>query len=295
MKIFLVIPVALWVTLTVNAHADTFPEVAPPSLAELKSLEPVEIVKDEYETTEEFERRKAASLSVPGRSISFFAELALSYDADSQAYRIKNCFDGKVLDMTTTTSHSGKNAMGAAWSWSQITGSKYLVDTGYCGKDLVVPYELSLAKLIRASVKAIARISVHSQKPEYEKNYDIPKFGNYVVFQDSSYTFRGQIDQVYVGTTEVGVVGSLDLAEIRAEKARQREIAAEKAKEVAKLRAEERRIREENARKNVATTNKELEKFGLSCDVPPSELYRAIDDALARGKSDLVKLLQSCP
>ena len=201
-----------------------------------------------------------------------------------EAYEIEDCFDRKVLDKTYIVHNSGKNALGVEWSWSEVTGSVYRVSTGCRVENLFVPYELSKAKVIRDSVKAIAEISVNSQKHDSVHRDESPQFGKYRVRKDSSHTYFGQIDRIYVGTPDLGVVASIDFAEIRAEKARERMLLAEK-----------RRIREENARKKVAPINEKLAEFGLSCDVPSSELYRAIDDALAQGQSSLVKLLQTCP
>ena len=191
------------------------PSIDYPSATQLKMLEPEPpAVKDPYETTAEFDRRKAESASRGNTSLNFFGELKLSYDADKESYLVEACFKETVEDNTGGEMRSGSNAMGAEWTWFEKTGYRVVVDTGDC-TELNVPYELAKAKAIRNEVRAIGEISLTPQEPQRSGRYETAEWGKHVVDGTTTKTYQGSVDRVYVGSYSAGVVAFLDLEEAK--------------------------------------------------------------------------------
>lgn len=255
-----------------NAELEHLPATKIPFLADLKSFSLPSLIKDDYETTAEFNERQSAYVaSNPIEPVSFYGDLAFGYDADKQVYKVSFCRTWTISDDTEVTVKSGTNAMGAEWTWEELSGTRHKIQacTGKIRMDLEFEYDLAKAKLIRNEAAVIGRITIDPQEPELSRTYERPKFGDTFVKQIDEYTYLGDIDSIYVGSKSSGVIGFLDVKQKRLEAA--------------------------EAGSDLDIANRKLAEFGKSCPSSSTKLFKEIDKALAAKKSDLVKLLQDCP
>lgn len=254
----------LFMTLmSTSSWSSSLPEVNYPDLSQLNALKPPVLVKDDYETSAEFEKRKKDAESSNRAAVNFVGELDLEYDADKQAYLVATCFEKAVVDNTSTTSSSGTNAMGAEWSWLEIDGTIHQVVAGSCGGRIEIPYDLSNARAIRNSVKAVGTISLGGQEPSRSRPYETPEWGKSVVRNVTTYTYKGEVDEIYIGSPEKGVIASTNVKQAR----------------------------EEDARKLIES----LESGDLSCPSSKAGMTAAVRKALDDGNIALYRGLAKCP
>ena len=262
------------------ASSEQLPQVEYPSLSELEMLESQlqPPVKDPYETTAEFKKRLADFEAADTKPITFYGELELNYDADIEAYIVKVCFNEAVVDLTNAINATGRNGYGAEWDYVLITGTEHSVSTGDCD-DFEVPYELSKAKAIRDDISAMGKISLKKQRPKKGSRYRQPEWGRDVAFGVETYTYRGQIDRFYVGSSTSGVVASIDLKEAREEAEREAKEAEREAKEAELQRREQLSRDAELWMKEKgcpATAEGRTAAFRYALDTANSVLYRAL-------------------
>lgn len=275
---------------------EPMPEPEYPTITQFKSLDPRrDLIKDPYETTAEFEERKRTAESLGDVSISFYAEIWHGYDADRQVYMVDPCFQKTVINDTNATAKSGVNAMGAEWSWQEVTGDRYAVSAGHAiGSEwswrkitgdqyavdgehcerISIPYELRKARLIRADVLAIAKISLTTQRRHWDPSFADPEWGKSIVDKTSTYTYKGEIDEIYIGISSAGVVVSANLKAERDE-----------------VREAKRRV-EEAERQELRDT---VEKQGFTCPLTKAELSESVGIALNAGNVELYRYLVQCP
>lgn len=209
----LVLGVALEVEATENVY-DNLPSVTQPSSEELDALTPKPLIKDDYETTAEFEARVAQEKESQKIQITVFIPLNVKYQADEEKYEISACGDYRVSGYENRQEFSGQNAMGATWDWVEVTGRLNVVKVEDC-KNVYIPMSLADARALRETITAIGAVTLSSQKPETSGNfYQSPKFGTYLLDKTITYTYEGLLDGVYLGRRDTKeTLGFLDFKE----------------------------------------------------------------------------------
>ena len=101
----------------------SLPEISNPTIAELKALELVAVEKDPYETTAEYQARKAKLQSTKKETI-LFVPLEVSFDADTEAYSISDCSLTSIANTLKYQEQNGVTSGGAEWAWTEITDNR---------------------------------------------------------------------------------------------------------------------------------------------------------------------------
>ena len=217
LEVILGLGLMLWVAIEVEATENSYgnlPSVTQPSSEELDALTPKPLVRDEYETTAEFEARVAREKEPQKNQITVFISLNVEYQADEEKYEISTCGNYRISGYENREEFSGQNAMGATWDWVEITGRRNVVKVEDC-KNVYIPVSLADARAMRETVTAIGTVSLSTQKPETIGNfYQSPKFGTYLLDKTITYTYEGLLDGVYLGRRDTKeMLGFLDFKE----------------------------------------------------------------------------------
>lgn len=159
------------------------------------------LVKDEFETTAEFEKRKLNQRS-SSEAFTLYKESSLRYDADSETYSFSCYISDKITlkDNTTYISKSGKNGFGTTWEWKERVGEKYEI-IYQCPKGTLNQVQVPIedAKRFRNDLIAVLQIKLEPQNWSSGREFDTPEFGksfvnNYKVFQK-----EGAVEAVHYG------------------------------------------------------------------------------------------------
>ena len=217
LEVLLGIGLVLWVAIEVEATENSYsklPSVTRPSSEELDALTPKPPVRDEYETTAEFEARVTQEKESQKNQITVFIPLNVKYQADEEKYEISTCGDYRVSGYENRQEFSGQNAMGATWDWVEVTGRRNVVKVEDC-KNVYIPMSLAEARAVRETVTAMGAVSLSTQKPETSGNrYQSPKFGTYLLNKTITYTYEGLLASVYLVRRDTKeTLGFLDFKE----------------------------------------------------------------------------------
>lgn len=187
-----------------------FPEVAYPSLADFLRITEAELVKDKFETSSEFEKRKSQVYTQGKRELNFFAHLHVDYDADVEAYLVEACLETALHDRTNEKQRSGYTALGVEWVWKELESDQILVDAGVCSV-YEIPYELSRARSLGDEISAVARVILPKQTPRSRLHGNNPALGTSIVYKTKQKVFVGGVSQIYLGSSRLGVIAAWDL------------------------------------------------------------------------------------
>ena len=162
-----------------------------------------ELVKDQFETSEEFNKRKQ-KLSVPN-PISIYINEVLYYDADKEEYSFR-CYEGynedyatKLLkDETNLIPRSGNNGFGAEWDWSEKVGRIY--ELRYkCPENRSIQVPLVDAKEFRDDFIAVIELELTAQNWSSKTNYESAEFGKRIVNNYSTNFKNSNITAIHFG------------------------------------------------------------------------------------------------
>lgn len=164
---------------------------------------PVTLVKDEFETTKEFNKRKERlSKSKP---IKVYIEKSMTYNADKEEYSF-SCYTGynqdytsiELKDDTSFIPRSGTNGFGAEWQWNEKVGKVY--ELRYkCPEINSVKVPLVDAKEIRDDFIAVIELELGAQNWSSKTNYESAEFGKNFVDKYSTNFKNANLIAIYFG------------------------------------------------------------------------------------------------
>lgn len=156
--------------------------------------------KDQFETTDEFEKRKKEKESL--KKLNIFVKKSLSYDADSETYSF-SCFTTESIELKDDTyyvSRIGQNSFGAKWQWEEKTGKKYTLSYP-CPNKKISKIEIPLedARNYRNELVAVLQIELEPQNWDYTRKFETPKLGDLFVDNYEISSKKGKIVAVHYG------------------------------------------------------------------------------------------------
>jgi len=162
-----------------------------------------ELVKDQFETSEEFNKRKQKISAA--KPISIYINEVLYYDADKEEYSFR-CYEGynegyatKLLrDETNLIPRSGQNAFGAEWNWNEKVGRIY--ELRYkCPENHSIQVPLVDAKEFSDAFIAVIELELTAQNWSSKTNYESAEFGKRIVNNYSTNFKNSNITAIHFG------------------------------------------------------------------------------------------------
>jgi TonB family protein len=171
---------------------------------------PETLVKDPFESTEEFNKRKE---KLPkSKPINIYIKKSLSYDADKEEYSFRCNTDYnkyyttlKLKDDTTLIPRSGINGFGAEWEWSEKSGRIY--ELRYeCPKNDSFKVPLIEAKEFRDDFIAVFELELTAQNWDSYSKYESSEFGKVIVNRYSINFKNATLNKIHYGRKSSGTL-----------------------------------------------------------------------------------------
>lgn len=189
-----------------HISAETVPEATIFSylvMEDFMQLKAEVLYKDEFETTAEFEARKAAHASRERNKRKVYVPINARYSADEERFSVPTCYDREIYTNLDRVEMSGTNAMNAEWSWTEISGERYSIKTAGC-VSFDLPFELKKARELRDNIIFMGELEVEEQRPDSDRSYEVPKYGKRFVDNTVTYTYQAKMTALYVGKKDTG-------------------------------------------------------------------------------------------
>lgn len=160
------------------------------------------LVKDQFETTAEFEKRRLNERNNSEPVALYKIESSLRYNADSETYYF-SCYDSEKISLKNDISYvskSGTNGFGANWEWQEKVGKMYEIFYK-CPTNKLVEIQVPIedAKRYRDDFIAVLEIKLEPKNWSSRGEFDTPEFGKSYVNKYQVFYKEGSIEAIHYG------------------------------------------------------------------------------------------------
>lgn len=171
------------------------------SLNELDGIAFEALVKGDFESDKDFEKRKKIKL---GKEKDIYVPMKISYDANNQMYYSFCPYDGfeshTIKYDVKTEKKSGINGFGSVWSWYHRSGEHYQLKWDCSNySNFRFPLSSKYARELDEDLIAFAKVAVKSQEWSASRDYESASYGSVSSSNIRVLVVEGDLKEVFIG------------------------------------------------------------------------------------------------